>query len=106
MIEEYICQHNYQINYPSREKKRGLLLVYIISVCNQAHGHYFLTLLHKQIINWQMEIKDLKDRLEISSSSAANSAKKLREGYIQKLDVLEDQVKRYVYIYIFFFVTC
>lgn len=41
---------------------------------------------------FQMEIKDLKDRLEISSSSAANSAKKLREGYIQKLDVLEDQV--------------
>lgn len=43
--------------------------------------------------NWQKEIKDLKDRLEIATSSAANSAKKLREGYIQKLDVLEDQVK-------------
>lgn len=44
--------------------------------------------------NWQKEIKDLKDRLEIASSSAANSAKKLREGYIQKLDVLGDQVIR------------
>ncbi|XP_031736845.1 kinesin-like protein KIN-4C isoform X2 [Cucumis sativus] len=41
---------------------------------------------------FQKEIKDLKDRLEIATSSAANSAKKLREGYIQKLDVLEDQV--------------
>ncbi|KAG6585339.1 Kinesin-like protein KIN-4C, partial [Cucurbita argyrosperma subsp. sororia] len=41
---------------------------------------------------FQKEIKDLKVRLEIASSSAANSAKKLREGYIQKLDVLEDQV--------------
>ncbi|CAK9313007.1 unnamed protein product [Citrullus colocynthis] len=41
---------------------------------------------------FQKEIKDLKDRLEGATSNAANSAKKLREGYIQKLDVLEDQV--------------
>ncbi|XP_022131303.1 kinesin-like protein KIN-4C [Momordica charantia] len=48
--------------------------------------------LERQNEAFQKEIKDLKDRLEIASSSAANSAKKLREGYIQKLDVLGDQV--------------
>lgn len=42
--------------------------------------------------NWQKEIEELKDKLGNVSSTLTDSAQKLKEDYLQKLTVLEDQV--------------
>ncbi|KAG7029672.1 Kinesin-like protein KIN-4C [Cucurbita argyrosperma subsp. argyrosperma] len=78
-----------------QSKKTGEADVSSSSVTSATDSKYYekrIRELESENEAFQKEIKDLKNRLENASPSAANSAKKLREGYIQKLDVLEDQV--------------
>lgn len=59
--------------------------------------HYRLLFL----VMWQKEIEELRGKLSNASVTPNDSMRKIKEGYLRKLNVLEEQV---IFSSVFFFV--
>ena len=92
-VDTSVLKQHYEKKVHELEQEKKSLQVSALSV---SLGLWFKCLVSKPfsipVVNWQKEIEELRCNLSNISSTSDDGAQKLKEEYLQKLNVLESQV--------------
>lgn len=90
-VDPSVLKQHYEKKVHELEHEKKALQV-VLDLSFVVHDSIIFSCFLIYVVNYQKEIEELRYNLENMSSTSDEGAQKLKEDYLQKLNVLESQV--------------